>query len=76
MIRESVGAIPGEFVLSDAQAMIPGRSLADIPMLNVVARLSASGQPTEQSGDLFGEIEFAPSGNTGSAELVINQIVP
>ena len=48
---QPASAVPGEFTLSDANSMIPGRSLADFDELTLVARLSASGQPTEQPGD-------------------------
>ena len=76
VIREAIDAVPGDFVLSDAQAMLPGRSLAEFPTLTVVARLSASGQPIEQSGDLYGEIEVSPSVDSLTAELIIDQVVP
>jgi cytochrome c-type biogenesis protein CcmH len=76
VIRESADAVPGEFILSDAQAMLPGRSLADFSVLTLVARVSASGQPTAQAGDLFGELEYRSGGESGTAALVIDQIVP
>jgi len=76
VIRESVDSVPGEFILSDAQAMVPGRSLADFAVLTLVARVSASGQPTAQAGDLFGELEYRPGGESGTAALVIDQTVP
>jgi len=76
VIRESAAAIPGEFALSDANAMIPGRSLADFESLMLVARVSNSGQPTEQPGDLFGELEFRPGEGAAVADLVIDQVVP
>jgi len=40
-----------QFTLSDANSMIPGRSLADYDELTLVARLSKSGQPVAQPGD-------------------------
>ena len=76
VIRESVDSVPGEFILSDAQAMLPGRSLADFSVLTLVARVSASGQPTAQAGDLFGELEYRSGGESGTAALVIDQIAP
>ena len=75
MIRQPVTAVPGEFTLSDSNTMLPGRSLADFPELSLVARLSASGQPTEQSGDLFAQTTYSP-GDEGTVELVIDQVVP
>ena len=74
VIRESASAVPGEFSLSDANNMLPGRSLADFPELTIVARISASGEPTEQPGDVYGEISFAPGEGGGIVELVMDQV--
>ena len=74
VIRDTASAVPGEFTLSDANSMLPGRSLADFDALTVVARLSASGQPTAQPGDLFGEIQLRPEEGSGVMELVIDRV--
>jgi len=76
VVRASAGELPGEFGLSDANAMIPGRSLADFQALSIVARVSLSGQPTEQSGDLFGEISYRPGQDLNVQALAIDQTVP
>ena len=76
VIRSSAAAVPGEFALSDANAMIPGRSLADFESLTLVARISNSGQPTEQSGDFFGVLEYMPGEGGATAALLIDQVVP
>ena len=76
VIRASATSVPGTFALTDANAMIPGRSLADFDALSLVARISFSGQPIAQSGDLFGELVYRPGENAGAVELVINQMVP
>ena len=75
VIRETVSAIPGEFSLSDANNMLPGRSLADFDALTVVARISLSGEPTEQAGDLYGEIQYRAGADGGLLDLVIDQVV-
>lgn len=74
-IRESVEALPGTFTLSDANTMIQGRSLADYEELVLVARISASGEPTEQAGDYFARTTYRPDGS-GEVELLIDQVVP
>jgi cytochrome c-type biogenesis protein CcmH len=71
VIRQPISAVPGVFTLSDANSMIPGRSLKDFPQLTVVARLSASGQPIQQPGDLYAEAQVAPG---ATADLVIDQV--
>jgi cytochrome c-type biogenesis protein CcmH len=76
VVRHPAATLPGEFSLGDENAMIPGRSLQDFDVLTVVARVSASGQPTAQSGDLFGDILFEPAPQTQLIDLVIDEVVP
>ncbi|HEY3517435.1 MAG TPA: tetratricopeptide repeat protein [Gammaproteobacteria bacterium] len=74
VIRRPPSAVPGEFSLSDANAMIQGRSLSAYPEVKVVARLSNSGQPVAQPGDWFAEAVVRPSAGEPVA-LVIDQVV-
>lgn len=74
VIRRPASALPGEFSLSDADSMIQGRSLAAYPEITVVARLSATGQPTAQPGDWFAEAVVRPS-DAPTVALVIDQVV-
>jgi len=75
VIRRPVSAVPGEFTLTDQDTMIAGRSLADYPELSLVARLSVSGEPIAQSGDLYAETTYS-SADGEAVELVIDQVVP
>jgi cytochrome c-type biogenesis protein CcmH len=74
VVRQPAAAVPGQFTLSDANSMLPGRSLADFPEITIVARLSASGQPLEQPGDWFAQATVRP-GEGGEVALVIDQVV-
>jgi cytochrome c-type biogenesis protein CcmH len=74
VIRQPPQSVPGEFTLSDANSMIPGRSLADYDELTLVARLSMSGQPVAQAGDWQAETMFRPK-EGGAVALVIDQVV-
>ena len=74
VLREPASAVPGEFVLSDANSMLPGQSLGDFDELMLVARLSQSGQPAEQPGDWFAQTTFRPK-DGGVVELTIDQVV-
>lgn len=49
--RLTVGQLPAQIVLSDAQAMAPGMNLSAHDQVTVIARVSKSGQPVAQSGD-------------------------
>lgn len=75
VIRQPVSALPGTFTLSDRDAMIAGRSLAGFEELALVARISLSGQPTEQPGDLYAEGRFE-RGDPPRLALVIDKVVP
>ena len=75
VIRRPPTAVPGEFSLSDANAMIQGRSLSAYPEVKVVARLSNSGQPAAQPGDWFAEAVVRPSAGEPPVALVIDQVV-
>ncbi len=74
VIRRPPSALPGEFSLSDADSMLPGRSLAAYPELTVVARISMAGQPVAQPGDWQAEAVVRPSESLAVA-LVIDQVV-
>jgi cytochrome c-type biogenesis protein CcmH len=67
-------ALPGEFTLSDADSMIPGRSLASFDEITLVARISATGQPTEQPGDWYAQVAVKTK-EAGTVDLVIDQVV-
>jgi cytochrome c-type biogenesis protein CcmH len=55
VVSHSPSMLPGDFTLSDDNVMLQGRSLADVEEVTLVARLSASGQASEQIGDLYAE---------------------
>ncbi|NNM00658.1 MAG: tetratricopeptide repeat protein, partial [Gammaproteobacteria bacterium] len=52
--RLPVSAIPGKLQLDNSNTMLPGRKLGDFPELDVVVRLSVTGQPIAAPGDIFG----------------------
>ena len=74
VVRRPVGAWPVVITMSDANAMLPGTSLASAGALRLIARISRSGQPTATTGDLYGEVgyDFA---TTGPVTLTIDRIV-
>jgi cytochrome c-type biogenesis protein CcmH len=73
--RRPVGSWPVSLQLSDADAMLPGITLAGSGPLTLIARVSMSGQPVAASGDLFGEVgyDFA---SAHPVSITINRIVP
>ncbi|MEE4244774.1 MAG: c-type cytochrome biogenesis protein CcmI [Kangiellaceae bacterium] len=49
--RLMVADLPADLTLSDADAMMPGRTLSKMKQLTVTARVSFSGSPAAQPGD-------------------------
>lgn len=72
--RRQVRELPASVELGDADAMIPGRSLSGFERLEIVARVSVSGQPAAQPGDWYGEQVILPA-DTPSVDIVIEQQV-
>jgi len=70
--RISAGQLPMRIRLDDSKVMIQGRKLADFPQLELVARLSFSGQPMAQKGDyekIIGPINPAEVGEAIVLEI-------
>jgi cytochrome c-type biogenesis protein CcmH len=75
VVRRTADAWPQRVSMTDANAMLPGVSLASGGALKVIARISASGQPMAVSGDLFGEVGYDFS-SADPATITIDRIVP
>jgi cytochrome c-type biogenesis protein CcmH len=77
--RHSSAAAPLTVELSERDAMMPTRTIAGAPRVEVVARISKSGAPQAQSGDFFGEAEYdfaTPKEGAPVVNIVIDRIVP
>ncbi|MDO6564012.1 c-type cytochrome biogenesis protein CcmI [Amphritea sp. 1_MG-2023] len=74
--RLTVADLPLTVVLDDSVSMSPQAKLSGAETVELVARVSASGQPTPQAGDLSGKISsVAVHGQVDILELSIDQIV-
>ena len=74
--RRSSSEIPFTLELSEADAMLPSRTINGVPRVRVVARLSLSGAPQERSGDFYGEADYDFSKDTGTLPILIDRTVP
>jgi cytochrome c-type biogenesis protein CcmH len=74
--RLSSAAAPLTIELSERDAMIPTRTIASVPRVQVVARLSRSGAPQAQSGDFYGQADYEFAKDTGTLQIVIDRTVP
>jgi len=74
-IRASAGKLPLEFELNDSMAMNPANTLSQHQQVALVARVSKSGSPMGQSGDLEGTVPQVKVGAAG-VKIVIDQVKP
>lgn len=74
-IRASAQQLPASLRISDADAMIEGRTLAGLDEVELVARVSNGGRPTAASGDLFGQATWTAGDEERAVTIVIDQIV-
>lgn len=71
----TVGDLPVKVSLSDTDAMMPTMKLSSFDQVIVGARISKSGNPVAQAGDLFVELESIDSKNPpADLRLMINQV--
>lgn len=62
--------------LSEKDAMMPTRTIASVTRVQVVARVSLSGMPQAQSGDLFGQADYDFGKDGGTLNIMIDRTVP
>ncbi len=76
VIRHNASELPATLNLSDKNAMMAGRSLSSLPRVQLVARITNSGEPVAQPGDLYGEMEWMTGSSTGEGiSIVIDRVV-
>lgn len=75
-IQRKVSDLPVSVTLSDAQAMMEGRSLSSADRVVIGARVTESGRPMAQSGDLEGTSEPLSLPTEGPVAITIDQQVP
>jgi len=76
VVRSTSDQLPLKVDLSDANAMLAGRGLSSVPRVQIVARISRSGNPQAQSGDLYGEADYVVEPGKGSVSIVIDRVTP
>ncbi|HEY5019469.1 MAG TPA: hypothetical protein VII17_00485 [Steroidobacteraceae bacterium] len=72
-VKRSAARLPQDVDLSAADAMVAGHGVQPGQNVSVVARISTSGSPLPQSGDLYGEIRCV-AGNSGAQALQIDNL--
>ncbi len=74
--RKQVRDLPLTIRLDDSMAMMPQMKISGFKQVAVGARVSLSGGPTAQSGDLEGEVRPVVPGQSEAVNVVINSVHP
>ncbi|MBY4675982.1 c-type cytochrome biogenesis protein CcmI [Marinobacterium arenosum] len=75
-LKLTVAELPAEVVLDDSLAMMPEAKLSSVQQVEVTAKVSASGQPQQQPGDLYGSRSPVQVGGENQVvELLIDKVV-
>lgn len=75
LVRVQVKDLPKEFTLEDGQAMMPGMELSRFDTVDIVARVSKSGNAMPQPGDVEGSVK-AVGNSSQDVEVVIDRVLP
>lgn len=75
-IKRQARELPVSVVLDDSSLLRPGTSLSQFQQLKLGARVSRSGQPVAQSGDLQSTVEVVEVASKEAILLHIDQRVP
>lgn len=76
VVRLTSDQLPTSVELTDANAMIAGQGLSSVQNVQIVARLSQTGNPQAATGDFFGEADYVVQPGRGSVNIVIDRVVP
>ena len=76
IVRKQVSDLPLQVALDDSMAMMPNNKLSDHEYVNLIARISKSGNAIPESGDIIGTVNSVQTSTTDIINLTISQKVP
>jgi len=74
VVRRRLTELPTVIELGDGNSMVPGRLLSGFADFELIARVSLSGQPTQQSGDWVGASRVRPADSNSVTLLIDTEI--
>ena len=74
-VQKLPARLPATVVLTDGMGMSPALSLSSAPDVVITARISASGQPLPQAGDLEGHSAVVPVRQTSPVTVTIDKVL-
>lgn len=74
VVRQPAPQFPLQFTLDDTHAMVSGVHLSQYPVVNIVARVSRTGNATLQPGDLEGRVQSVSVGSENVRIVIDNRV--
>lgn len=76
LVKMTAGDLPTTVTLDDSVSMMPSMTLSSMEQVEVIARISKSGQAVMQSGDLLGSVKSVKTDQSETVSIVISELVP
>jgi len=76
LVKITAGDLPTTVTLDDSVSMMPSTPLSSMEEVEVIARISKSGQAVKQSGDLFGSVQSVKTDHSETVDVLISELVP
>lgn len=70
VVRRQASDLPLSLEISDADSMLPGRTLASVATATLVARISLEGDPIAKPGDLYGQAQWVREAKADGPVLI------
>ncbi|MDP2322697.1 MAG: hypothetical protein Q8N51_01530 [Gammaproteobacteria bacterium] len=75
VIRRKADELPVTLQISDADIMLPGRTLASVESATLVARIANGGDPVARPGDVYGEVQWQRGAASAPVTIIIDRVV-
>ena len=76
LVKMTAGDLPTTVTLDDSVSMMPSMTLSSMEQVEVIARISRSGQAIMQSGDLYGSAQSVKTDQSETVNVVISELAP
>ncbi len=76
LVKMTAGDLPTSVTLDDSVSMMPSMTLSSMGQVEVIARISKSGQAIMQSGDIYGSVQSVSTNKSETVDVVISELAP
>ncbi len=76
LVKMTAGDLPTSVTLDDSVSMMPSMTLSSMEQVEVIARISKSGQAIMQSGDIYGSVQSVSTNKSETVDVVISELAP